>query len=264
MASAVRELEPLHGDEERVRQATRIATGNERLSPVDQLDIYREQFWLRHVGVLEEDFLSIVTLLGHDGFHELARAYLTACPPRSFSLRDLGDRLAEFVSTSERYREDGLLADLARLEWCFVEAFDAPDAPPLDPQTIASASETDWPGAIVVLHPSVQRITMRYPAHQFRAAARARASEGGDPVPRPEPSPVCLVVYRGEEKLHYIDIEPAAFALLEALASQLPLERACEEAARVAGIDDASALEPHIGAWFQQWTSLGWVSEVRF
>src|SRR5215831_16934936 len=98
-----------------VEKAPAVATGNARLSPVEQLDIYREQFWLRHVGVMEEDFVSIVTLLGHDGFHDLARAYLTACPPRTFTLRDVGDRLADFVATDPAYQDDLLLADLARL-----------------------------------------------------------------------------------------------------------------------------------------------------
>jgi hypothetical protein len=264
VARAVRELEPLGEHAEIARATPSLVAGNARLSPVQQLDIYREQFWLRHVAVMEEDFVSLHALLGHDAFHELARDYLTAHPPRSFTLRDLGDQLATFLATSPKYAEDAMLADLARLEWCFVEAFDAPEAPPLDVSRIAAAREDDWPGATLVLHPSVQRVVLAHPAHEYRAAARRYHSDGGDPPARPAPARTYVVVYRGPEVLHYIDLEPPAFALLDALSCGIPLEKACERAAAEAGIDDASALEGQVGAWFQQWTGLGWVSEVRF
>jgi hypothetical protein len=172
VARAVREREPLTEHAEIAAATPAVVAGNARLSPVEQLDIYREQFWLRHIAVLEEDFVSLVTLLGDDGFHALARDYLTAHPPTSFTLRDLGDKLADFLATAPGYRDDPLLGDLARLEWCFVEAFDAPDAPPLDPLTIASAREEDWPQARVVLHPSVQRVKLAFASHESRPAAR--------------------------------------------------------------------------------------------
>ena len=66
------------------------------------------------------------------------------------------------------------------------------------------------------------------------------------------------------QTLYVLEVEPAAYALLEALAAGTPLERACERAAEVAGVKDASELEAQVGAWFQQWAALGWVSEVRF
>ena len=37
--------------------AAEIAAGNERLSPVEQVDIYREQFFLRHVDALRDDMV---------------------------------------------------------------------------------------------------------------------------------------------------------------------------------------------------------------
>src|SRR5439155_1688555 len=83
-------------------------------------------------------------------------------PPDSFTLRDLGARLGELLESDPKFASDPLLAELARLEWCFVDAFDAADAPPLDPASIAAASEDDWPRARVALHPSVPRIAVRF------------------------------------------------------------------------------------------------------
>jgi hypothetical protein len=111
----------------------------------------------------------------------------------------------------------------------------------------------------VVLHPSVQLVAMAYAAHVFRAEVRAEKAPE-----RPAPSPTHVVVYRGPEKLMYVEVEALAFALLERLAKGVPLAAACEQVAHDAGVADASELEPKVGGWFQAWASYGWVSRVDF
>ena len=239
-------------------QASRFIGKNSRLSAAAQLEIYREQFWLRHIGALEEDFVTIHHLLGHAGFTTLVERYLEAHPPVDFSLRDLGAKLPRFVESHPEYGTDPLLVDCARLEWAFVDAFDAPDAAPLDPASIAAIPEDAWAAARLSLHPSVQRVALFHPTHDFRAAIRA----GEDP-PRPPPASTHVVVYRGPESLHYVEIEPLAFDLLARLASGETLGEAGEGVAGgAAGEDAAAELEAKIAGWFQFWTASGWVSTV--
>jgi hypothetical protein len=248
------------GDDATLRGQTEHLVGpNPRLSPGEQLDIYRQQFWLRHIGALKEDFVSAHHLLGDESFRILCERYLAAHPPTSFTLRDLGDRFGDFLEATEPYKSDSLLLDCARLEWAFVEAFDAPNAPPLDPRAIATAPEEAWERARIVLHPSVQRLLLAHPAHVYRA----RVHEGEDP-PRPDRSPTGVVVYRGPEKLMYVAIELLALELLDLLAAGAPLGAACERVARRAGITEALELAPRVGAWFQSWAAYGWVSRVDF
>ena len=228
--------------------------GSSRLSPTAQLEIYREQFWLRHVGALEEDFATLHHLLGHEAFHELAERYLAAHPPVDFSLRDLGAKLPGFVATHPEYSVDALVVDCARLEWGFVDAFDAADAPPLDPAAIAGIAEDAWPAARLSFHPSMQAVSLAHPAHEYRAAVRA----GTAPI-RPDPRPTYVVVYRGPTMLQYVTVEPLAFELLLRLAGGEPLGAACEE---LAGSRAAHELETKVGEWFQAWTRYGWVSAV--
>jgi hypothetical protein len=232
-----------------------IAAGNARLSPTAQLEVYREQFWLRHVGALEEDFVTLVHLLGHDRFHALAERYLEAHPPTAFSLRDLGADMGSFVASHPDYSGDPLLVDCARLEWAFVEAFDAADAPPLDAAALTSIPEDAWSGARLTLHPSVQRVALAHPTHDYRAAVRA----GSDP-PRPDAVPTHVVVYRGPETLQYIDIEPLAFELLDHLARGETLGDACEAVAVGEGLE--AELEEKVGGWFQFWAAYGWISAI--
>ena len=78
-------------------QAAQIAAGNDRLSPAEQIEIYREQFWLRHTSCLLDDFEGLSGILEQSAWERLVEEYLAAHPPTSFSLRDLGDRMPTFV-----------------------------------------------------------------------------------------------------------------------------------------------------------------------
>lgn len=257
LALVLRRPASLLGDEEAASVATAIAAGNERLSPTQQVDIYREQFFLRHVDVLRDDFRSLAHLLGEDAFGELARAYLAAHPPTSFTLRDLGHAMEPFVMENEPWQNDPLLCDLALAEWAFVEAFDAPEGPALDPRAIASIPEEAWPGVRLVLQPALQRLAMAFPAHEYRSNVRSGASPE-----RPAERASFVVVYRGPEVLHVLDLDADAYALLDELARGSPLGEACEAAAETSGAS-LETFQSALGGWFQQWTSLGWISRVE-
>lgn len=226
-------------------EAIALAAGSARLSPGAQVEIYREQFFLRHEGALREDFGALAHLVGDAAFEALARAYLAAHPPRSFSLRDLGEALPAFVT-------EGAARDLARVEWAFVEVFDAPSLPPLTTADLASVAPEEWPMLRLALQPYVKLLSLAYAAHDYRLATRR--GESAELAARAS----FVAVYRGPESLHFLDLEPAAFALLEALEAGAALGEACEIAAKL-----STTFAADLGAWFQQWTALGFLSAPR-
>ena len=227
-------------------EANAIATGNDRLQGGAQVEIYREQFFLRHVDALRDDFGSLAHFLGREAFASLARDYLAAHPPSSFFLRDLGQALPSFVT-------DARLRDLAHVEWAFVEAFDAGSLPALAASDLTSLREAAWASLRIPLQPSVRLLALAYPAHEYRAAVRR--SETPPPL---TPRPTFLAIYRGPRSLHSLELEPAAHALLTHLASLTPVGEACEVAARM-----APSVLAELGGWFQQWTSLGFLAKPR-
>ena len=99
-----------------------------------RLDVYANAYFLRIHECLENDFPALRWALGADWFHDLATAYLAACPPTRPSLRHAGDRLPDFVAShagaAPFRRGHRWLADLALLERAIVDAFDAADATP--------------------------------------------------------------------------------------------------------------------------------------
>jgi hypothetical protein len=237
---------------------THIA-GNARLTPVEQLEIYRGQFWMRHLDAMYEDFETLAKTIGWDDFEDLCAAYFAAHPPNHFSLRELGKHFPQFLAEAPSTKDDRRILDIARTEWAFVEAFDGPDAPPLDPSGLATATEDAWPRARITFHPSMQRVALEYPAHDYREQVRT----GGEATP-PEARHVNVIVYRGPETLHYAEVEDDAFALIDELAGGTPLGEACERAMKRARVTDVAAFEAKIGGWFQTWASRNWVSRVDF
>jgi hypothetical protein len=246
-------------DVELATRASGAIVPNPRMSSVAQLDVYREQFWARHVHSLEDDFALAAWLLGQTEFFDLVAAYIADAPPRSFDLRGLGAKLPQFASGRAPYANEALLLEALRFDWAFMEAYDAPPGRKLDPAKLASASEDDWPTARIAFDPSVRTISLGHPLHELRGAIRR-----GERPDRPPPRATRLVVYRGAEQLHVVEIEPMAADLLDALAGGTPLEAACARVAEAHTAGDAEALGPKVGAWFQEWTARAWVSDVTF
>src|SRR5262245_22989540 len=81
LRDACRSPPPIADDPAASSIARTHVMGNERLTPEAQADIYRRQFWLRHVDSMLEDYPALAHLLGEDAFDAFARAYLVAHPP---------------------------------------------------------------------------------------------------------------------------------------------------------------------------------------
>ncbi|HWO09756.1 MAG TPA: DNA-binding domain-containing protein [Polyangiaceae bacterium] len=244
-------------------EARRLLTGNDRLSPVEQLEIYREQFWLRHTASLVEDFPGVGGILGQEQWEALVESYLAAASPRGWTLRELGRGFAAHVERAPEVPHRALVGDMARLEWCFIELFDAPERPPLDFAKLASLPPDTLETGQIVLNPALALLEVGYPVADLRRALlEARATPGAAPVPIPEARRQWLVLYRGaDRRLYHRPVGLEAFALLEALERGLSLVDACQHALERAP-EHAERLQRNVGTWFQQWAKRGWIVDV--
>jgi hypothetical protein len=243
--------------------APRVAehiTGNDRLSPAEQADLYRRQFFLRHVDALLEDHPGIAHYLGEDGFETFTHAYLAKHPPRTPSLRDLGADIAAFTATWEGLPEHlrGVCTDMARYELCLVELFDAADVPPPDAERLAALPPEAWLTRPLVLTPLLRLLDFRYPAPELRRAIK----QGECSKEPPAPEPVYHGVFRRDDRIAFERLPAEAFSLLRLLASGAPLASACEELSRTLTEERAAEVETEVGSWFQRWASWGWILDI--
>ncbi|MCC6902565.1 MAG: putative DNA-binding domain-containing protein [Polyangiaceae bacterium] len=240
-------------------QCSRLAGGNDRLSPAEQIEIYREQFWLRHTSCLLEDFEALASILGQSDWERLIEDYLAAHPPTSYNLRDLGERLSAFVERASWLPHHALCTDMARVEWAYIEVFDAADAAPLDPERLASVPEAAWEHARLVLNPALRLLRVRHPVAALRRSFRLKQPD----IVLPEAQPENLVIYRGQDRdLHHRVLGDDAFSLLDALSQGLPLVRAAEIAVARAP-DRAESIERDLTGWFADFAAQAWIVGVE-
>jgi hypothetical protein len=235
-------------------------TGNERLSPVEQLEIYRVQFWLRHTTSLVEDFPGVGGILGQQEWQRLVESYLTRHPPATWTLRDLGRHFPEHIAQAPDLPERALCHDMARLEWEYIELFDAADAAPFDTRQLASVPEA-LERARLDFIPALSLARFDYPVADLRLALLDAARAGEVPVPGMQPER--LVLYRGaNRRLYHHPVSEAAFVLLEQLVQGRSLIEACE--GTLERLPDAAAeLTQSVGGWFQDWVRRGWIAALR-
>jgi len=261
-AAFLRHTRDLATNEAARRFAEEHLSGNERLSPVEQLEIYREQFFLRHTDSLVEDFPGLGGILGQTAWDELVWAYLATVPPTSHDLNELGAGLPRFIEAREGLEHRDLLVDMATLEYHHVVVFSAPDHARLDPAKLAGVPEDAWETARLVTDPALRLQRVRYPVEALRRRLIEARDEPDSPaVPLPTPAPSCLAIHRREHFIRHDVLEPLAYELLAAIASGEALGKACETAASRTGVA-LEELGSRLEAWFGGWAARGYVVDV--
>jgi hypothetical protein len=278
MAAAI--MMPLTADEDMRAQAsdgramTAIAASfiapNSRLSPFERLEIYNRQYWYRVLDALAEDFPVLRAVVGSRRFQRLSIEYLTTHPSRSFSLRNLGSQLAEWLASHPEFagRRQRLALDVARIEWAFVEAFDNAERTPLTLDQIATLDG----GSALGLQPHLRLLALDYAAddlvlalhkQQKRGATEAglKHEEGPEPpvrLPRLRRRPTWLAAHRFDNAVYYRRLEREEFLTLGAIRAGLALGEALD--AGFSGSAKAEARRPGlVRAWFSHWAELGWI-----
>ena len=250
--------------------ATTLVKPNDRLTSLERLQIYNQQYWFRILASLDEDFPGLRRLIGGRRFDKLAVAYLNACPSQSFTLRDLGARLEmwlrahpEFVAGVER-----LALDMVRLEWAQIEAFDGGELPRFTPDDLSKLSGRTR----FHLQPHLRLLELSYPVDDL--LIRARESEPTTTmtsnavlefhgksrprrVPLPKPQRIFLVVYRLAGSVYFKRLTRPAFALVRALGEGKSIARAIETAWR----PGAALHTDQVREWFENWAALGWLAK---
>jgi hypothetical protein len=217
----------------------------------------------------------LLAVVGEEQFLKLATAYLTKYQSASYTLRNLGDRLENFLREEPLWTEPNhaLAMDMVRFEWAQVVAFDGPSKPVVTPDDLIDTA----PGQMRLgLQPYVSILKLDYPVDDFLIAIkkdadslRGEASNAinsapttdrqSTQVPLPEPQVTYLAVHRFDNMLYFKRLEPEGYAILEALGAGTALEDACVKAVEAStrtGIDWQALIKE----WFDNWAALGWFS----
>jgi hypothetical protein len=250
--------------------AKKIIKPNELLTSFERLEIYNRQYWFRVLDGFSDDFPGLRAVLGDRRFDALAKHYLTDCPSRSFTMRDIGSRLESWLREHPKYApgRHQLALDMVSLEWAEIETFDGASEPPVTAAVLVGAN----PARLHLrLQPYIRLLDLHYPVDDLLLAVKHEAP--GDiasnameerqkrkkvsAVARLKPAPVYLAIHRLENTVYFRRLAREEFTILKSLHSGRALERAIVVAFRGSKIP-ASERPQQVAAWFQNWSSLGW------
>jgi hypothetical protein len=255
--------------------AARFIRPNDRLTSFERLEIYNRQYWFRVLSSMVEDFPGLRAVLGEHCFEEMCKAYITDCPSRSFTLRDLGARLESWLRKHPKWAraKQDLALDIARLEWADIEAFDGKAEPALRPEDLSSTTDAKLR---LKLQPYVQLLSLKYPvddlllevrkddedtdfaSNAFQEKRKRKRVQG---VAKLKPSPIFLAVHRIDYSVYFRRIELEEFAILSALRAGKLLGKAIDAGLQKTAIplEERAA---SVQQWFQTWAALGWFCSV--
>ena len=128
-----------------------------------RFDVYRNNVFASLIEALKDSFPVIEKLLGEDYFRGLAREFITASPPSSPVLLEYGQGFAGFLENFPPLQEMIWLADVARLEMAWLEAYHAADARPLSSDALAGIASKKLAQTRLILHPSARLICSPWP-----------------------------------------------------------------------------------------------------
>lgn len=253
--------------------AAQIAKPNDRLTSFERLEIYSRMYWFRVLDSLYDDCPGLRAILGVPRFMKLIEAYLVKYPSRSFSMRNLPDRLRRFIREEPRYTHPHtrLCLDTARFEWARVEVFDTASFPVFTTDDLLDSN----PAKLKLnLQPYLQLLQLDYPLDDFFLEIRQREElsrgeasntsvtspgEGAAArrIPRPKPARTYVAVHRLGGGIYFKRLEPAAYKVLLAIRAGQTLDRAIAAgipSSRRPRVDWADKVQ----RWFKTWMELGW------
>lgn len=257
-------------------EAKQFIKPNDRLSSFDRLEIYNQQYWFRVLAAFAEDFHGLRAIVGARRFEQLSLAYLTQCPSRSYTLRNLGSRLflwlrahPEWIQPQER-----LALDMVRLEWAHVEAFDAAEEPLLGPEDLLEVT----PATHFGIQPYIRLLELAYPVDDLLLAIKDDPDQQSDAasnagayrrkqhpevrkLERLNRERIYLAVHRKQYSVAFRRLSPEAFRMLRALGKGNSLGEALDIAMRGSRLRDGEITE-RVQEWFTEWSQSGWFSKA--
>ena len=254
--------------------AESIVKPNDRLSSTERLEIYSRSYWFRLISSLNEDFVGLRAVVGDEKFDVLVQAYLTQNPSCSFTLRNLGSRLENWLRANPQYTHphEQLAVDMVRLEWADTECFDAAEEPALMPEDIARLGEDPK----LRLQPHLHLLDLQYPVDKLLLEIREADEDESDEasntfselrsrsrvksIRKSKAKPVFVVVHRVDYLVYFKRVPPEAFRILVSLRNGMSLSEAIDAAFNPSTLPQPQIMEL-VQGWFRDWAEWRWFSK---
>ena len=149
-------------------------------------NIYRNNVTVSLINTLAATFPATMRITGVDFFRAMARFHARATPPTSPLLFEYGHDFPDFIERYEYAQSMPWLADVARIERAWLDAYHAADEEPLTPQALASIPAEQLADTVLTPHPATRIVRSRFPAVTIFVANRSDGPVGRIKATEPE------------------------------------------------------------------------------
>ncbi|MDD1529525.1 DUF2063 domain-containing protein [Bradyrhizobium sp. WBOS7] len=229
------------------RSTPEIVTGPNGKAAGRRYDVYRNNVTVSLIEALAAVYPAVQRITGADFFRAMARFHVRSHPPASPLLFEYGREFPGFIEAYEHAQDMPWLADVARIERAWLDAYHAGDAAPLSPARLSAIDPERLADAVFIPHPAMRIVRSPYAAVTIFAANRGSAPPARIDASRPEDA----LITRPEFEVAVRHLPPAGAVFAACLASGQPLGEAAaaaleaspdfDLASNIAGLIEAGA-----------------------
>lgn len=230
-----------------MRAAPPVVTGPNGRAAGKRYDVYRNNVTVSLIDALAAVYPAVQRITGTDFFRAMARFHVRESPPTSPLLFEYGRGFPDFIAGYEHAQMMPWLADVARIERAWLDAYHAHDAAPLAPAQLAAIAPERLADLVFTPHPATQIVRSEFSAVTIFAANRDTSPAGRIDASTPEDA---LITRPGFDVIvRHLPPGGAVFAtcltegrpLGDAAASALNTSSDFDIAANIAGLIEAGA-----------------------
>ena len=146
------------------RPTPRGLVGPDGLPSPRRFAVYRNNVVAGLIETLKENYPAVHRIVGDEFFRAMAGQFAAAHPPRSPIMLDYGADFPVFIDGFEPAATLPYLADVARIERAWIEAYHAADAEPLSAGDLLVIDQERLAEVRLAIHPSLRVAQSRFPA----------------------------------------------------------------------------------------------------
>jgi hypothetical protein len=139
-------------------------------------NVYRNNVTVSLIDALAAVYPAVQRITGVEFFRAMARFHVRATPPTSPLLFEYGQDFPAFIEDYEYAQDMPWLADTARIERAWLDAYHAADVPPLSPDVLARVPSDRLGDVVFAAHPAARIVQSPYPAVAIFAMNRVEGA----------------------------------------------------------------------------------------
>jgi len=208
------------------RKTPALVTGPAGKAAAKRYNVYRNNVTVSLINALAAVYPAVQRITGVEFFRAMARFHIRETPPISPLLFEYGQDFPAFIERYEYAQGMPWLADTARIERAWLDAYHAADAPALGAADLASVPPERLADLVFMPHPATRLVRSRYAAVTIFAANRKPAPVEDIDASQAEDA----LITRPEFDVVVRRLAPGQAEFLSALMAERPLGEAAAAA----------------------------------